>query len=35
MWFQRMSLEDWFDAHQFNVKYDVGESAVKAVQEIA
>ena len=29
MWFQRMSLEDWFDTHQFNVKYDVGESAVK------
>ncbi len=29
MWFQRMSLEDWFDTHQFTTRYDVGESAVK------
>ena len=29
MWFQRMSLEDWFDTHQFTTRFDVGESAVK------
>ncbi len=29
MWFQRMSLEDWFDTHQFTCRYDVGESAIK------
>lgn len=29
MWFTRMSLEEWFDAHQFQTRYDVGESAVK------
>jgi aspartate/methionine/tyrosine aminotransferase len=29
MWFQRMSLEDWFDTHQFSTRYDVGESAIK------
>lgn len=29
MWFQRMSLEDWFDTHQFSARYDVGESAIK------
>ena len=29
MWFQRMSLEEWFDAYQFRTRYDVGESAVK------
>ena len=29
MWFNRMTLEVWFDAHQYNIEYDVGESAVK------
>lgn len=29
MWFRRMSLEDWFDTHQFTCRYDVGESAIK------
>lgn len=29
MWFERMTIEDWFDTHQFNVKYDIGESAVR------
>jgi len=29
MWFQRMSLEDWFDTHQYEIEYDVGESAVR------
>ena len=29
MWFNRMTLEIWFDDYQFEVKYDVGESAVK------
>ena len=29
MWFKRMTLEVWFDTHQFNVEYDIGESAVK------
>jgi aspartate/methionine/tyrosine aminotransferase len=29
MWFNRMSLEDWFDTYQYEIKYDVGESAIK------
>jgi len=29
MWFERMTLEVWFDAYQYHVEYDVGESAVK------
>ncbi len=29
MWFQRMTLEVWFDDYQYHVEYDVGESAVK------
>ena len=29
MWFNRMSLEEWFDKYQYEIKYDVGESAVK------
>jgi aspartate/methionine/tyrosine aminotransferase len=29
MWFERMPLEEWFDAHQYRTRYDVGESAVK------
>jgi len=29
MWFERMSLEVWFNKYQYNVDYDIGESAVK------
>lgn len=29
MWFERMSLEDWFDTWQYHTRFDVGESAVK------
>ncbi|MFC1477222.1 aminotransferase class I/II-fold pyridoxal phosphate-dependent enzyme [candidate division KSB1 bacterium] len=29
MWFKRMPLEQWFDAYQYEVEYDIGESAVK------
>ncbi len=29
MWFQRMTLEVWFDKYQYEVDYDIGESAVK------
>ncbi|MFH1942109.1 MAG: aminotransferase class I/II-fold pyridoxal phosphate-dependent enzyme [bacterium] len=29
MWFNRMPLEDWFDTYQYEIEYDVGESAVK------
>ena len=29
MWFKRMPLEDWFDTYQYEIAYDVGESAVK------
>ena len=29
MWFNRMPLEEWFDKYQYEIKYDVGESAVK------
>ncbi len=29
MWFDRMTLEDWFDTYQYEVSYDIGESAVK------
>ena len=29
MWFKRMPLEDWFDKYQYEVEFDVGESAVK------
>jgi len=29
MWFKRMTLEDWFDTYQYEIKYDIGESAVK------
>jgi aspartate/methionine/tyrosine aminotransferase len=29
MWFQRMTLEIWFDAHQYRVDHDIGESAVR------
>ncbi len=29
MWFERMSLEVWFDKYQYEVDYDIGESAVK------
>ena len=29
MWFERMSLEVWFDDYQYRVENDIGESAVK------
>ncbi|MCP4728122.1 MAG: aminotransferase class I/II-fold pyridoxal phosphate-dependent enzyme [bacterium] len=29
MWFKRMPLEEWFDKYQYEVEYDIGESAVK------
>ncbi|MFC1553512.1 aminotransferase class I/II-fold pyridoxal phosphate-dependent enzyme, partial [candidate division KSB1 bacterium] len=29
MWFKRMPLEEWFDKYQYEVKFDIGESAVK------
>ena len=29
MWFERMTLEVWFDEHQYEVEHDIGESAVK------
>lgn len=29
MWFRRMTLEIWFDAHQYRVDHDIGESAVR------
>ena len=29
MWFERMTLEIWFDTHQYQVDHDIGESAVK------
>ena len=29
MWFKRMDLEVWFNDYQYDVLYDVGESAVK------
>ncbi len=29
MWFKRMELEIWFDTYQYEVEYDIGESAVK------
>ena len=31
MWFQRMALEDWFDTYQYEIDYDIGESAVKCL----
>jgi aspartate/methionine/tyrosine aminotransferase len=29
MWFERMTLEIWFDKYQYQVDYDIGESAIK------
>ncbi len=29
MWFKRMTLEVWFDHYQYEIAYDIGESAVK------
>ncbi|MEE9541070.1 MAG: aminotransferase class I/II-fold pyridoxal phosphate-dependent enzyme [Candidatus Thorarchaeota archaeon] len=28
MWFRRMLLEEWFDKYQYEIRYNVGESAV-------
>ena len=29
MVFKRMAIEDWFDSHQYEVDYDIGESGMK------
>lgn len=39
MWFERMSLEVWFDDYEYLIENDIGESVVKflpvdAVREI-
>lgn len=31
MWFDRMELEVWFDKYQYQIEYDIGESAVKTL----
>jgi len=31
MWFNRMELEVWFDKYQYEIDYDIGESAVKTM----
>jgi aspartate/methionine/tyrosine aminotransferase len=31
MWFKRMELEIWFDKYQYEIDYDIGESAVKTL----
>ena len=31
MWFKRMELEVWFDRYQYDIDYDIGESAVKTL----
>lgn len=31
MWYRRMELEIWFDTYQYEIDYDVGESAVKTL----
>lgn len=31
MWFNRMELEVWFDKYQYEIEYDIGESAVKTL----
>ena len=31
MWFSRMELEIWFDQYQYEIDYDIGESAVKTL----
>ena len=32
MWFKRMELEVWFDRYQYEIRYDIGESAVKTLR---
>jgi len=32
MWFKRMPLEEWFDKYQFEIDFDIGESAVKTLK---
>jgi len=32
MWFRRMELEVWFDTYQYEIEYDIGESAVKTLK---
>jgi len=31
MWFNRMALEVWFDQYQYEIDFDIGESAVKTL----
>ena len=31
MWFKRMELEIWFDKYQYEIDFDIGESAVKTL----
>jgi aspartate/methionine/tyrosine aminotransferase len=31
MWFKRMELEIWFDKYQYEIDYDIGESAIKTL----
>lgn len=31
MWYNRMELEVWFDKYQYEIEYDIGESAVKTL----
>ncbi len=31
MWYNRMELEIWFDQYQYEIEYDIGESAVKTM----
>lgn len=31
MWFNRMELEIWFDKYQYEIDFDIGESAVKTL----
>ena len=33
MWFKRMELEIWFDRYQYAIDYDIGESAIKALND--
>lgn len=32
MWFKRMPLEEWFDQYQYEIDFDIGESAVKTLR---
>ena len=32
MWFKRMPFEEWFDQYQYEIDFDIGESAVKTLK---